>query len=283
MISITNTSYPLLAVKNRPFVGWQSIFGPNAVTSSGTPPSGYGVSNVWSPDTYTQWRSAQFQSGDVNDIIISTGSDIDINYVTLVGHNVSDIAGGEVVLQRSSDGSSWTEIDSMTPTNNDPIIFYFDEVGDTFFRLLFNFTLGQVGASDYFYVSHVKAGTALILDRPMFVGMKPNDKRVQKVNNTSDNGKNLGDTLVSVNRLYSIPQQNNAGTFARLYIEDFLDHCELLLEDQIGPMGAFVYAWRPEEYPQDTYYCHAPQSVNRPEYQRPNSMMEWSISGVAEK
>lgn len=290
-INISNSGYLAQAVKNRPVVGWHSIVGPTGFSSENTE-TGSSAGNLWSPDTYTFWESDGASAAEI--IVINVPNNEPVNYFAICGHNFADhgfspnFGGGayyvRVLMQYSDDGFDWTTIEGseIRVSKDGPVMSYFDDSEHSFFRLFISM-VGTVDGSVNTKISHIRAGQALILERPYFVGNSPNDKQVEKVVNQSDNGRYLGSTLVSVTRPYSIPQENNSNTFVRQYVDDFLDHCELVLEDQAGPLGSFFYAWRPEEFPDDTYYCHAPTNVSRPEYQRPNKMMQWSISGVAEK
>lgn len=279
-INITNSGYLAQAVENRPVVGWQSLVAFNGFSSDDSIFSS-SANNMWSPDTYTFWRTTGFIAGTNKIVNLDVSAGSAINYFAVYGQKFGEF-GPTVSLEVSDDGTSWsTATGSAVTTNENVAISYFDDVSSSFFRL--RFAPNSYDNSDFFTINHVRVGEALVLERPYFVGNSPNNKQVEKVVNQSDNGRYLGSTLVSVTRPYSIPQQNNTDPFVRQYIDDFLDHCELVLEGQAGPLGSFFYACRPEEFPEDTYYCHAPTNVSRPEYQRPNKMMQWSISGVAER
>lgn len=287
-INPTNAGYFAQDMPNRPFVGWHSVIGPNGFSGAGT-----GSSNLWSPDTYTFWESFTFGiGGDTAYINLTAQGDGSVNYFAIAGHNLSDFSGSSlgdrtrVVLETSDDGSTWS-IPSGAGINleagdDSPVIAFFDSVTGPFYRLRIEVGT-EYSSGDSFRIAHIRMGTAFIPEMPYFVGNRPNDREVQKVVNQSDNGRYLGSTLVSVTRPYSLPQEDNHGDFVRDYVDPFLDHCQLLDTDSAGPKGTFFLAARPVEFRKETLYCHTPDNVNRPENQRPNGMMKWSISGVAER
>lgn len=278
-ISITNTGYLAQSVKNRPIIGWHSVVGPSGFSAAGS-----GVDNLWSPDTYTFWSSAAFASLEDPTITFANNESQEVTYAAVAGHNAGD-SFAEIVLERSINGVDWIEIDRISDPGNDPAIFYIIESFYDFYRIRFDVDFNSVDDADFIKVAHARFGVALVLERPTFVGNSPFNRSVEKLTNQSDSGKYLGSTLVSEVRQYDIQQQHNSDTFIREYIEPFLEHCQLIGGGGEGPKGSFFYAWRPEEFPGDVYYCHDPQSVTWPSYSRPNKAIgfDWSISGMAEK
>lgn len=277
---------------DRPILGWHSVVRPQDITVSGTGTSGAGGENVaamWSPDTYTFWRGSQFHSSNTSNIYITLanpGAAL-VDYVGIAGHNFSD--GGfepfSFQMQHSFNGTSWTNTTGLVLTSNtSAIMLHFNALHAPFHRLRIVVPPLPSGQNARVQVAHIRMGRMLRLQRKIYVGVTPFtlDKRVEKIVSVSDSGKYLGTRVKSIHNLYSINQENNNPAWVRTHIVPFLDHAELIKSSGAGPAGTFFAAWRPESYPDEVLYCHPPSNITRPNNQRPNGMMRWSISGEAE-
>lgn len=278
---------------NRPIIGWHSVVRPQDISVSGLGTSGAGAEGVeamWSPDTYTFWRSTLFHSSSESNVFINISNPqaLAVNYIGIAGHNFADGGAGPLAfqMQHSSDGSTWTSTTDLAvaPSGN-PVLIHFNQVQAQYHRLRISVPAMTFGQTAQVQIAHLRMGRMLRLQRKMYVGVTPFtlDKRVVRINSTSASGKYLGGRIESIHNLYAINQENNDPVWVRAHIVPFLDHAELIgSNDSYGPAGTFFAAWRPESYPNEVLYCHPPSSITRPNNQRPNGMMRWSISGEAE-
>ena len=238
---------------------------------------------MWSPDTYTFWQGEPQEGATEHTIQLANPAGEVVDYLGLVGHNL-DAAGVVIHLEHSFDGGGTWEPTTppVSPSRQAAIMIHFDPISAHNLRL----RITSNGAFNYRpRIAHLRLGPVLRLQRKMYVGISPftHNKRVDKIVTVSDNGKYLGSRARSTINLYTIRQPDNTAAFIRTHITPFLDHAELIGQtDNAGPSGTFFAAWRPWEYPDEVLYCHPPEQIERPSNQRPNGMVQWSISGEAE-
>jgi len=97
-------------------IGFNNVLLTATISSGTTNPS-----KALTPNTWERWRptaanlTAKFQMGDV---------DTDINYIAIAAHNLI----GETILvsTAATEGGALTDVESITFTNNDPIMLNFD-------------------------------------------------------------------------------------------------------------------------------------------------------------
>lgn len=278
---------------NRPLIGWHSVVRPQDISVSGTGTSGAGGENVeamWSPDTYTFWRSSLFHSSGGTNVYITLANPqaLAVDYIGIAGHNFVDGGSGPLSfqMQHSFNGTTWIATNSALAITSNPsaIIMHFNLLQAPLHRLRVYIPGMSSGQNAQVQIAHIRMGRMLRLQRKMYVGVTPftMDKRVEKIVSVSDSGKYLGTRVKSIHNLYTINQENNDPAWVRANVVPFLDHAELIKSDSYGPAGTFFAAWRPESYPNEVLYCHPPSSITRPNNQRPNGMMRWAIGGEAE-
>ena len=285
-INISNAAYLANSIKNRPLVFWHYTIGPGGFASTDAEP-GFPASNLWSADTFTFWQSTDVSNTTIKNVVFESEGDAPINYVMFTGTNFSNFSfgtrDGEVFISKSPNGTDWTFI-SGTDTEfigDGTVIVYFDEETGPFFRV--QLVPSSATSSEFMTVSHLRAGTATVLARPMYVGQSPSDRTVSRISNRSDSGKYLGDTVISDVRSYSISQDNTKPQFVRDFVVPFLKHARCIGTMGFGPCGSFGFAWRPEDYPDEVLYCHPPDSLDWPNNSKRNGNMAWSINGAAEE
>lgn len=273
---------------DRPLIGWHSVLRPQDIGVEA--PSEGGVQAMWSPDTYTFWQTKEYYSpgGSYLYVTLDNPQALPVDYVAIAGHNFVDAGAGPVPfqMQHSFDGTLWNDSSELVITSNtSAIIIHFDQLYAPFHRLRIKNEPMTSTERARLKIAHIRMGRMLRLQRKIYVGVTPFtlDKRVEKIVSVSDSGKYLGTRVKSIHNLYTINQENNDPAWVRTNIVPFLDHAELIgSNSSYGPAGTFFAAWRPESYPNEVLYCHPPSSITRPNNQRPNGMMRWSIGGEAE-
>lgn len=287
MIYISNSIYLATretteSVRNKPIIGYHSVFRPEDITGSVE----WGVNsleslrNIWSPDTYTHFRSGDFIEPRWITIQNPTGEDI--NYIAIVGHNMATWQYNYQI--EYYDGSSWIElISKRTPPNNDLIMHYFDPIQTN--QIRFNFDTGWTGIVPdemHLKIAHMKIGECIFLQRRRFVGVKPYtmDVQYEGVENVSSNGNYLGSYVTSESQNWEIKQSNNSPDFVREKIIPFIKHMNGVGEPMNGPPFTFVAAWRPDDYPSEVLYCWKPVGEKVvPEISGRNGLMTWEATG----
>lgn len=278
------------ASRNRPIIGWHSVLRPQDITAVVDGVSDLTTAALWSPDTYSFWQSRAVTKASpffayVN---LQNPSGEAVDYLGIAGHNFAENETGNRYsfrLEYSTNGSTWLQ---ATPdyiaTTNGVAVLHFERTYAQNFRLRIRsdaFT-GSPGAT--FSMAHLRMGRMLRLPLPVYVGQVPFriNRQVDKIVDTSDSGKYLGTKVTAIRYLYELTQENNDPAFVRENILPFLDHTETIGGYGNGPKGTYFSAWRPDDYPDEVLYCHPPSRINRPTNQRPNGMMQWSISGEGE-
>lgn len=288
--SLSINSFIGKTTKNKPLIGWHSIIAPDSPQLSGGITSERSPTAIWTPSTVSLWVSDPITSATPIIGYIQLSNELTtspVNYFGMIGDNFANI-GASYTLEYYSE-EDWHELDAVkdiSPARNKLRFHYFDTVAAEKWRL----KIMHPGGEDIvFKIGHIKLGVALVLQRAMYVGLRPTtlDKTVRKLTQKGSTGKYLDNVVRSYNFNYEIKQPNNDPTFVRTFVEPFLNHMEGILENGnslygYGPLGTCFYAWRWDEYPDEVVYCHSPDSVEWPKNQRPNKMMEWGLRGTAE-
>lgn len=273
-------------MRGAPLIGWKSVLRPADIVSSVVRQNGQAA---WSPTTYDFWRSDSFMTsgGSTHNIYLYNTTSSPVSYIGIAGHNFFRNSYGEPFSIQVSAlvGSEWVVIvPAFTPSSGNALMLVFDETYAPQFRVAISEPIRSTEAPFNFELAHIRMGPVTRLQRRVYVGVRPLtlDKRTTKLVSVSDGGKYLGGVLQSVTNSYALDQPDNRPDFYRAEIDPFLDHAELIRGWGNGPLGTFFCAWRPLEYPREVLYCHPPSEVRRAENQRPNGMVQWSISGEGE-
>ena len=274
---------------DNPIIFYNSICTPEQITGITEDFPGNPAINLWNPETYNSWRGAGYSGVSANyidGILFHNVNEETINFMAIAGHNLADVvqSGSPLFLyaESSTDGVSYTTIDPTSfsiPSDNSPIVFYFNENSDEYFRLRMQTT---TTSSDTPYIAHFKAGNVTVLQRRDFAGVESGSisKDLRRTQNISDNGQYLGEVILSSKRMGQINQTNNTPVFVRDEIVDFISHTQ---GDTVSPGGSpstFFYAWRPNKYPEDVLYGWTRDTI-RPSHEAGDSFggrMSWSLS-----
>ena len=270
-------------VRNRPLIGWSSYYS-RASANSVDSEDGYNPTAVWSPDTYSKWRSSDNGAIDLAKTLnfeLITVSPVD--YVGIAGHDIGG-RGIPYAIQSSPNNLDWTiVVNYKTVPTNAPIIEYFNPVTARYWRIIFAVPAFTAGV----YVAHVKIGKILQLERPTWGGVVPGgmDIKTEKIGSKSYSGQHLGSVLISEGQAFSIEQKNNTAAFIRSEdMQRFFKHANQLQKLSDGPTETFFYAWRPTTHPTEVQYCGKTNNFSPPSNQQgtpSGGLMGWSMSGDA--
>ena len=149
-------------------------------------------------------------------------------------------------VYQSSTGS-WTTIDSTTPTDNSPIVFLFDSVSSSQYRM--QFTGGSVPGVGVIYM-----GTALVGQRAIYGGFTPitMSKKTVLRPQKSEGGNWLGRSKIRQGVQFNIAMKNLTASWVHTsfkpFINDVIDY-------------PFFFAWRPTSYPSEVAYCWTAKDI----------------------
>ena len=227
--SIVVPPYSALLYAN-PRIGWHTIL-PDAVVTASSEETDNSAALLHDYLTYDAWMATG--AGD-QWIEIETGGLETIDYIGLAAHNLAT-AGASFRVQYWDGG--WVDaMDDYLPTYNTPIMYEFDPVTSTRFRVQILNSLTPV------YIGVLFIGQIMHFERGVFIGHSPasynyND---QVLNSVSEGGQFLGRSIISVGGKTSIDLNHLSAGYIRNTWVPFQDHARL---------KPFFFAWWPAQYP----------------------------------
>lgn len=242
-----------------PIIGWHSVLDVNDIAADSSL-DGRPALNMWNPDTASVWESGGTSEQYIT--LANTGGGW-IDYVGIAKHN---FGSGGVQFQLQAMGSGgWEDItDVIATARNAAIIIYFNPRTSSAVRL----RLIPQGVAPV--IAHIKLGSALVLQRRIYVGHKPATltRHASVITNGSENGQFLGKIVTREWHQTDVKQANVTPDFMRSQIVPFIKHAQT---------GTFFFAWRPLEYPDEVVYGWTDDNIE-PVNQRVNGMMEFGFS-----
>jgi hypothetical protein len=170
--------------------------------------------------------------------------------IAIGAHNLGS-AAARVAFQHDSNGDdTWTTIGTVEPTNDSPIMFFFDEITSDRWRLVVDRgVLPEIGV--------VRIGDPLVFERPFYGGFSPArmDRATEVLGNISRTGELLGRSIKRTILSEAYQWTNLTYTWVRANLD--------------GPGGviqsletepAFM-AWRPEIVASDVSYLMRTQTT----------------------
>lgn len=195
-----------------PRIGYKNLFREGVVNAS-SQDSDHPKELAYDGFTYDAWRSTGAASEWIQTQVTSQNSD----YMAIAAHT---LAGCTVTPQRSSDGSSWTDLESayVVPDNR-PIVWEYTSVAATYKRLLIANAPGVVS------IGAIHCGLKTSMLKGLSVGFEPPDlnERVTYGSARSEGGQSLGRNIVRRGVQASVPTNPVTFTWAR---EDWLSFIE---------------------------------------------------------
>lgn len=238
-----------------PVIGAHSLFDTHTVTCSPTEDATYPLSRVYDDRSYAQFKPG---SADTTvDIITDAGSGNtgDVNYLAILNHDLSQPqASGAActwTFARSTDGVSYTTIQTATPTDNRIIFRKFSSTHSyRFFRLRIT-----RGASFIPSIGEIQWGTSVDFPYSVEFPFDPQEESIEGQLNRSQTGKIIGAIRKHVTRenririplvLDSFVRGTTVGNFG----EFWTNYGKVL--------KPFFFAWNPGDagdYETDAYWA----------------------------
>ncbi|PIY28405.1 MAG: hypothetical protein COZ09_10170 [Comamonadaceae bacterium CG_4_10_14_3_um_filter_60_42] len=241
-----------------PRIGWHSEPGTVAATNEA---DGFPAANADAPQTYTAWRPSSVPASWRRTFTAPASP----SYIAIAAHTIGS-SGATVTVRKltSSVWSNWGGDTTLTPTNDDPILF-----------LLNPQTVDGIGiqvSTQIATIGHIRAGTVMKWPRrAVWTGQPITEGRQYNYNvNLSDSGNWLGRTQVADGLSFSMIVNNLSETFRTGDFKDFADHANT------GD-ATFWIAPRPQGYPNELAYAWSPETV-RMNRDVPNSRIAGSVT-----
>ena len=172
---------------------------------------------------------------------------------------------GQTVTVQYDDGG-FTTIDSVTPTDNGPILFLFDTKTSATFRIT-----GSGSAKPTIY--NVMIGNPLVMERPFYAGFTPArmNRGTEVIGNLSGSGELLGRSIKRSVLFANYAWQNLTYSWVR----SNLDGTSGLIQS-VEAKQAYV-AWRPSEVGDVDYLMRA--ATTPPASQGVRNLWSFGLSG----
>jgi hypothetical protein len=220
---------------NDPIICYNNISSDATLTAS-TEDTDFDVENVQNNLTWNFWRP----TAQPSDIEFDLGSSQAVSYCGIAAHNCGT-QGNTITLAYSDNGSSWTDVDNTTPSDDSVIVFLITERSHRYWRL--TFSSGSVPT-----VGVVYFGTQLVVERRIYSGHSPLtlSKKTVIRPQKSEGGQWLGRSKIRQGAQTTISISNLGASWFRTNFEPFIN-------DAID--YPFFFAWRPTTYTDEVGYC----------------------------
>jgi hypothetical protein len=239
---------------NSPCIGYHNLCTTTTVSASSTA-TGYPVTNLGNPLTYSKWKGAS--AAAINVFVDVSGYGDLIDYVGIARHNFG--TKGITVDVYGDAGAGYVLLGSVAPADDSPLIFRFAPAIYNTIKV----ALGAGSAAPSMAVLYV--GKLLVAQRRIYVGHTPITlaREDDVTGGVSEEGDFLGRIITGSTNANAISWANFTPGWYRLYFAPFI------LAARTKP---WFFAWRPSTYPLEVGFCwlsNQPKPVN----DLPNGMM----------
>lgn len=177
----------------------------------------------------------------------------------VAGHNLAD-SGGRIAFEHdSNEDDTYTEIETVTPTDNSPIMFLFEPITS----IRWGITVSRAVLPE---IAVVRIASALQMESRIHQGFRPFQTNRQTTirGNVSESGEFIGRSRIR----HALSGSFTWSTLTPAWVAANLDGPQGLI--QSAEIEPFFIAWRPATY-SDCYYCWTTGQVAGPTFsQRPN-------------
>lgn len=217
-------------------IGWQNLARGASIAAS-TTASGYTATGASLPDTYQFWQPTALPATWRADL----GSAQAVDYCGVAAHDLAT-QGATLIVESSTNDSTWTERGRVTPSDDSAIMVLFPSVSARYWRV-------QITGSTMPTIGVIHFGAALAMTRPIFGGVTPSGlARVTTIRpNISEGGQWLGRSIERKGYQFSASWRHLAPSFVRGDFDTFV---------KAARSYPFFFAWRPS-YVGDCIYASA--------------------------
>lgn len=219
--------------------------GYNSITDTG--PTGTAI-NAIKPNTWERWKF----STAANTLIVDFSTAVDFDTVCIASHNLSNAGATIAVYYEPEPGGVFLELDTKTPTNNEPICFYSETLLDAL-----TIEIRITGASGVPQIGYISAGESLQMQRPFFNGHIPitDGDVTEYYSNRTESGEIIGQQIRRQGYQTSADWRYIDDTWYRNYFDPF---------KKAAKLTPFFFMWNLLEYPDDVGFCRISQDINCP-------------------
>lgn len=250
---------------NNPIVLWESLSG-TLSTTIGTEVESAALSATGT--TYDPWIATPSGGGTaILQMVFASAQSL--NAVAIAAHNIGTIGATVRVQYSTNSGSTWieTEAGNISPSDDQAILFYFDEVSADYWRI----RVTNAGSNDV-EIGVAYWGTVMTIPRRFYQGYTPpiTPTNVMLQSNVSQGGNLLGAAVTRKGSSASAAVQNVEPTFIRgTDFKGFMNHFN-------DGNGSF-WAWRPTKYG-DLFYCWRDGNTIAPTNSGPRDLMSFEMN-----
>lgn len=211
---------------------------------------GYSGDLALNQNTYQYWMPSSIPASAE----VTLTESIEIDYVAIGAHTIRSDSNVSIEYW---DGSKYVTIQSKSNISKNAIIFLFNPVSTDKVKITISDGLiPQVGV--------IYIGKSMVIPAPIDGGFLPFqfNQQVKRSNNVSEGGHLLGSNVI---RSSMKGEPSWSVTTKKWYREVFFDFYEAMCT---GYAPSFFFAWNPELYPDDSYYCWCDPSNVKPKVNR---------------
>lgn len=176
-------------------------------------------------------------------IRLDTVSALEATCMCIGAHNLGT-TGTVIDFEHDSDGNdTWTVIGSHTPTDDSPIMFFFDPITSDRWRV----TVTSDGLPS---IGVIRIGDPLVFERPFYAGFTPGrmNRGTEVIGSLSRTGELMGRSI----RRTVLSEMYNWDNLTEAWVRANLDGPTGVLQSM--EINTAFIAWRPEIATQDTTY-----------------------------
>jgi hypothetical protein len=170
-----------------PVILWDNLFRKGVLTAS-TYLTGSYVQNVIDYRTHTFWQGGGASTYTIT-VDLSTGAALPADAIGIAAHNLYSI-GSTIIIQSSTDGTSWVSRSTFSCTSDDPHISTFASATAPYWRCVIN-----CPSSESPRIGILNLSTLLNFPRCPTIGGAPPYQTIQAVSNLSQTGILLGNVI----------------------------------------------------------------------------------------
>lgn len=207
---------------------------------------GFDVRNILDRRQYTFWQAT---SSGTRFITADMGVPVPADAFGLIGHNFG-IAGTQITLQGSTDGTTWTDVVAQfSLTNNKAILRTFTSLSRRHWRLRIITTTSIPFLAVFFL------GRRLEFPRYVMGEFDPQPEQIHATSAKSKAGYPLGAIVRYIRHNIHISFQNLTDAWVRT---QFLP----IWNEHLSQLKPIFWAWNLEDFPADVYFVSLPDNFS---------------------
>jgi hypothetical protein len=236
-VVVNSLSTPLTHAR----IGYDNIV-PSAIVTATSAESIWPVDSVQRENTFERWQPT---SGN-GSITIDNGTAKSADYIGIAAHTLGT-TGSTITIAHSADNSTFTTIDTISPSDNSAIMVLFANTPARYFKVtLAGPTAPQIGV--------IYLGVAMAMERAIYSGHTPVTlgRMTEKRPTKSESGQFLGTSTIRRGLQTSFSWTNLKADWYRQYFDPFVKSART---------KPFFIAWRPAKFPNEIGYCWSTNDI----------------------